>query len=336
MIAYDEIRDVHLEISSLCNAACAWCPRTFWGYPYNGGYPELNLTLADAKQIFQQNFLLQLKSIRVNGNFGDIVMNPDGADIIEYFAEINPELKIKISTNGGARDRDFWQRLARTGAQVIFALDGLSDTHHLYRQNTLWTTVIKNAKTFIDHGGIAVWQMIKFKHNEHQIDQCRQMSETLGFGEFHLRSEGRDTAPVFDRHGNLTHVLGDYRGEREFKVLFHRKQTDDVLLEDIVGNRSPKKNICCETQRLGSIYIAANGDVSPCCWTGLYPRTYGKGQYHQAANVQLAALTYRNNALEHSIKKCIEWFVEIEQSWKQSTYQKGRLVICDDNCGSDL
>lgn len=336
MIQYEQIKDVHLEISTLCNAACAWCPRTFWGYPFNGGYPELYLSLSDAKKIFQTDFLAQLQSIRVNGNFGDIVMNPEGVDIIEYLVQMNPDMRITISTNGGARDRDFWQRLARTRAQIIFALDGLSDTHHLYRQNTLWTTVIKNAKTFIDHGGSAVWQMIRFKHNEHQIDQCRQLSQTLGFVEFYVRSDGRNTAPVFDRHGNLTHVLGDYQGEREFKVLFYQKQTDDVLLDDIIVDRTPKKKIRCQTQELGSIYIAANGDVSPCCWTGFYPRTYGQGQYHQAANAQLAGLMSRNNALEHSVKECIEWFRELEQSWQYRTYQQGRSVICDDNCGSDF
>ena len=51
MILYNDIKDVHLEISSLCNASCPWCPRTFWGYPYNGGYPEVNLTLDHAKKI---------------------------------------------------------------------------------------------------------------------------------------------------------------------------------------------------------------------------------------------------------------------------------------------
>jgi MoaA/NifB/PqqE/SkfB family radical SAM enzyme len=336
MIAYDEIRDVHLEISSLCNASCPWCPRTFWGYPYNGGYPETCLTLQQCKKVFNKNFLNQLISIRVNGNFGDIVMNPDGADIIEYFRAINPDLKIKISTNGGARDRDFWQRLAASGARVIFALDGLEDTHHLYRQNTVWSTVIRNAQIFIHHGGDAVWQMIRFKHNEHQMDACRHLSEVMGFKEFIHHYNGRDTAPVFDRHGNLVHVMGDYQGEKEFKILFHRKQTDDVLLEDIVKDRLPKKTINCETKKFGSIFIATNGDVSPCCWTGLYPRTYGRGQYHQAANAQLIPLMARNNALQYSIKECIHWFAEVEKSWSKQDYQQGRLVLCDDNCGSNF
>ena len=83
-----------------------------------------------------------------------------------------------------------------------------------------------------------------------------------------------------------------------------------------------------------SIYIAANGDVSPCCYMGFYPETYGKGQYHQAANNQLLPLIFENNALKHSIKHCIQWFANVEKRWKEKTYEKGRLMICDDNCGS--
>lgn len=334
MISYEEIRDVHLEISSLCNASCPGCPRTFWGYPHNGGYPEINLTLDQAKKIFNKDFLIRLHSIRINGNYGDIVMNPQGADIVSYFRDQNQDIKISISTNGSARGFDFWQQLARDKAVVSFCLDGLEDTHHLYRQNTVWKTVIKNAKIFIESGGQAIWKMIRFKHNEHQIERCRSLSEELKFDRFELVDDGRNTAPVFDRYGNLTHVLGDYTGEKEFKVLFYKKINDDVLLEDIISDRTPKSVISCKTKKLKSIYIAANGDVSPCCFTGFYPHTYGKGQYHQAANSQLVPLISNNNALVHTIKECIQWFNEVEKSWKINSYEQGRLVICDDVCGS--
>jgi MoaA/NifB/PqqE/SkfB family radical SAM enzyme len=334
MILFEDIRDVHLEISSLCNAACAWCPRTFWGYPYNGGYPEVNLSLDQCGKIFQPSFLNQLTSININGNFGDIVMNQEGADIVEYFYHHNKKIKISISTNGGARNPKFWQRLAKTGAQVSFCIDGLEDTHHLYRQNTIWKQVIKNARTFINADGYAVWKMVRFKHNKHQVDDCKLMSQNLGFRDFKLIIEGRDTAPVFDSHGNLTHVLGDYQGETEFKILFHRKKTDDVILQDIIGDRIPKKTVTCETKKFKSIYIAANGDVSPCCYTGFYPKTYGHGQYHQAANSQLTPMIAKNNALEYPLEQCIEWFSEVEKTWKIDSYQLGRLVICDDICGS--
>jgi MoaA/NifB/PqqE/SkfB family radical SAM enzyme len=334
MIAFDTIRDVHLEISSLCNASCPWCPRTFWGYPYNGGYPEVNMTLANAKTIFSQAFLQQLTSIRINGNFGDIVMNPEGADVVEYFRNANPDLAITISTNGAARAREFWQKLAKNQASVAFCLDGLEDTHHLYRQNTTWSTIVKNAQTFIAAGGVAKWKFIKFKHNLHQVDACRKLSVELGFADFELVDDGRNTAPVFNRAGELTHVLGDYTGEREFEILFHKKKTDLILLEDIVADRTPKRQIQCRAQQSKSIYISANGEVSPCCWTGFYPNTYGAGQYHAAANAQLMPLIAKNNALKYTLSECIEWFSNITRCWDKHTYEQGRLVICDDVCGS--
>lgn len=334
MIEYSEIRDIHLEISTFCNASCPWCPRNFWGYPFNGGYPERNLTLDDIKKIFDVKFLNQLTSIRINGNFGDIVMNPEGADIVEYFKINNPALSIDINTNGSARNKEFWKRLGSLGVNVLFALDGLEDTHHLYRQNTSWKQILKNAKIFIESGGYATWKMIKFDHNKHQVESCQQLSQTLGFYKFNLVSQGRDTAPVFDQHGNLTHTLGKYNGSKEFKVLFHSKQNDEILLEDILLGRTPCDSVTCETKKLKSIYIAANGDVFPCCWTGLYPLTYGKGQYHQAANAQLIPLIKNNNALDRPIKECIEWFNGVENSWNIQDYQSGRLVVCDDNCGS--
>jgi MoaA/NifB/PqqE/SkfB family radical SAM enzyme len=333
MIDFKDIQDVHLEISSLCNASCPWCPRTFWGYSYNGGYPEVNLSLKQAQKIFHPNFLTQLTSIRINGNFGDIVMNPEGPDVVDYFFNVNPKLDITISTNGGARDTKFWTQLAQTSATVLFCLDGLEDTHHLYRQNTVWATVIRNAKTFIAAGGHAVWKMIEFDHNHHQIDDCRELSRQLGFAKFELLNDGRNTAPVFDRDGKLTHVLGNYIGEKSFEVLYHKKITDQILLEDITVNRTPAKCISCETKNLKSIYIAANGDVSPCCYTGFYPKTYGHGQYHQAANAQLVPLITKNNALEYTLSECIEWFKSVENAWKIDSYQQGRLVICDDVCG---
>ena len=327
-----DIQHVHLEISTLCNASCPWCPRNFWGYPYNGGYPEVNFTLANAQHVFTPKLLNQLFKIDINGNYGDAVMNPETPDIVEYFRQHNNALNIEISTNGSARSSEFWQRLAQANVHVVFAIDGLEDTHHLYRQNTLYKTVIKNAQTFIRAGGRATWKMIKFDHNQHQFAQCQQLSKDLGFADFNLVDQGRDTAPVFNQYGQLTHVLGNYAGEREFKVLFRNKTTDEILLEDITPGREILP-IECNVKQQRSVYIAANGDVSPCCHTGFYPNTYGAGQYHQAANSQLKPIMQKNNALTYSLEECLEWFNHVEKSWTIPTFEQGRLVICNDVCG---
>ncbi len=330
MIKYEEIRNLHLEISSFCNARCPLCPRNFRGYPYNDGYVETNLTLESCKKVFTPKFLKQLTQININGNFGDAVMNPETPDIVDYFISHNPALKIDISTNGSARDKEFWQRLAGK-ATISFCLDGLKDTHHLYRQNTSWQAIIDNATTFMSANGTAIWKMIKFDHNIHQIDECKQLAEDLGFSSFNLIDQGRNSGPVYDKHGELIHVLGDYKGETEFEVLFHKKKTDLVLLEDITP--SQKTKLECFSKKEKSIYVSASGDVYPCCWLGISPKTYGKGEYLQAVNTQIAPLVKDNNCLTRPLEECINWFSEVEKTWSKDTYKNGKLIACYDNCG---
>lgn len=334
MYNIDEIKHIHLEVSSLCNARCPKCPRNFHGYPHNHGYTEKNLTLAEIKKIFSPSFVKQLNTVYINGNFGDAIMNPYTTNIIEYFRNLNKNLVIQISTNGSARNKVFWTKLAQLNAQVIFCLDGLEDTHHLYRQDTNWKKIIKNAQTFISAGGRATWKMIQFDHNNHQLADCRALSIKLGFKEFLIVNDGRDTGPVFDRKGNLSHTLGKPK-ETNFKVLFKSATTDEILLEDIVST-IPAKTISCQVKKQKSLYVSSLGDIYPCCYLGFQPKTYGTGMYHQAANAQFKDLIQKNNAIEYSLAQCITWFNKVEESWSKPSFETGRLIICDTVCGQNI
>ena len=333
-----DIRDIHLEISSLCNARCPLCPRNFHGYPYNDGYIERNLTLDDVKKIFKPTFLSHIDTMAINGNFGDFVMNPESIDIVRYFKEYN--IDIGISTNGSARTKNFWKELAKLDCLVFFCLDGLEDTHTIYRQDTVFKTIINNAKTFMKAGGCAVWKMIKFDHNKHQIAECQKLSKKLGFSNFEIQDDDRDTGPAVDKKGNVVHFLGtpklisDVLLEKKrmsFNQLLEKKKNDTVLLEDI--NATIKKNIKCKVKKQRSVFVASTGEVYPCCWTGFSPRTYGDGQYYEVVNAQLKDIITPNNALERPLEECIKWFDDVEQSWNIDKFEDGRLVVCNDVCG---
>jgi sulfatase maturation enzyme AslB (radical SAM superfamily) len=291
------------------------------------------MTLEEAKKIFQREFVQQLDEIYINGNFGDAVMNPETVEIVEYFRSCSSTLKIMISTNAGARNKEYWQSLATTGAEVLFCLDGLEDTHSLYRQNTLYSTVIQNAKIFIAAGGNAVWRMIDFDHNRHQQSTAQTLSQQLGFKKFQLIDRGRNQAPVFDKNRQLSHTIGS-PVEINFDRLWKSRTQDEVLLKDITPDRHPK-NIHCRVKKQKSIYISSTGDVSPCCWLGFSPKTYGHGNYHEAVNAQFRDFVQENNALEHSLEHCMTWFNKIEKTWSIPTFEAGRLVICNDMCGAD-
>lgn len=332
MIAYDKIRHVHLEISSRCNAACPDCPRNLFGVNIVDNYPQCDLRLDQIKRIFPGEFVRQLDTILICGNYGDFVTARDGVECVEYFYQENPHIRVNISTNASARP-DIWARLGRTPAEIEFRIDGLRDTHHLYRVNTDWDTVLANAQSFIAAGGRATWHMIVFDHNQHQIDTCRIMSEELGFQRFEITHEApgvRNRMPVFAADGQLRYVIGGYDSDTDFEYLRHHYFTRDHWLD--AEYSVPADTIQCKAIGNGrdhSIYIASNGEVYPCCWLGFYPLTNNT----RLGNLQIRPMIADNNALDHGIKTAIAWFSKVRQTWQLPTVQQGRIDICNSTCG---
>jgi hypothetical protein len=328
-----------LELSSKCNAACPQCPRNFYGFPFNDGYIERNLTLEEIKKIFPSTFVKQLWQVLINGNFGDIVMNPEGVEIMKYFRDHNSSASLIIITNGGARDRKFWRDLAKLNCEIWFCLEGIdNETHALYRQNTLYSTVLKNAQEFISAGGHAVWKMIQFDHNRHQINSAKLLSQQLGFKSFDLIDHQRDVGPVYNDSGELVHVMKPevWQGMNrptEFSQALEFRKTQKVDLKMVQIDFKPKIACKVSNNKVTSLYVSSTGHVYPCCWTGMSPETYGHGYFAEAANNQLKPLISENNALDYSLEHCITWFDQIKESWSKKSLEDGNLLHCNVNCG---
>ena len=329
MIKYHQIKQVHLEISSRCNAVCPSCPRNFHGVEVVDNYPVCDLRLDQIKKIFPLEFLQQIDSILINGNYGDFVTARDALGVIEYFYQANPKLRVEISTNGSAQPK-IWSDLGKFPVRIEFRLDGLKDTHHLYRQNTDFDLIIDNAKKFIAAGGQAIWTMIVFDHNQHQIEQCRAMSRELRFKKFRAVREpqnSRNTFPVFTPDRRLSHLVGEYQGSTDFDFLWQKNIQFDAQLD--VEYHKESYPIKCKAQELKQIYIASDGNVYPCCWLGFSPQTDNT----RLVNFQMRPMIKENNALEYGIEHAIGWFNHVEESWGKPSVAAGKLAACNQTCG---
>jgi len=217
---------------------------------------------------------------------------------------------------------------------VYFCLDGLEDTHSIYRRNTMYSTVIRNAQTFIAAGGHAIWKMIDFDHNRHQQTQAEQLSIDMGFERFELIDHKRNVGPVFDSDKKLVFVMGT-TDLTNFDTIYERYARPDAIA-DVAGCPEPIKTpISCEAIETKTVYINSIGEVYPCCYLGFNPKTYGHGSanYLNVVNTQLRPLISRNNALKYTMAECLEWFDQVEKTWDKPTYAEGRLVACNNMCG---
>jgi sulfatase maturation enzyme AslB (radical SAM superfamily) len=303
--------------------------RNYRGLDFNTGYPETELSLDNIKQILSIDFLKQLtRGVWFNGNLGDFGLARDAQEIVHWLTDYS--VPIYINSNASMRTPDWWAKLARPGVRIGFALDGLADTHNLYRQDTDWHRIIEHAQALIQAGGRAVWRFVPFEHNRHQEQQCRKLAREMGFFGFENIYDGRDRGPVYTRDGEFSHSIGPTESSTHPPI--------EALLEshitwyDAKTYRShkdtPDLSMNCIHTHNKEIYIAADGSVYPCCFLGFYPHTM-----NHPGNKELAPMVQENNALQYPLEHCLKWFDAVEQAWGLSSIAEGRPYQCVNTCG---
>jgi MoaA/NifB/PqqE/SkfB family radical SAM enzyme len=273
MFKFNQLKTIHLEISNNCQASCPMCNRNINGVQENPLIKIRNWTLDEFQTVMSHEVLSQIHGYYFCGNFGDPMLNNNLIDMCKYSTSIAPNVHVAIHTNGSARTIGWWEALARAlpiNHRVVFALDGLADTHSLYRVGTDFNTVLRNASAFIKAGGIAEWVFIKFKHNEHQVDQAKNLAKEYGFKHFTLKNSSRfiidPRVNVVDQAGNITHHI-----EPSTDVAI--KFIDKKVIEEYKKIVS-MSTIECKSQKEKEVYIDAYGDLLPCCWLASIPYSY--------------------------------------------------------------
>lgn len=262
MRAFDpsSISKIHIELSSYCNASCPMCPRFYKNSTLVR--PDLNLsqiTLEQFKKFFPKDYLFIIEEFLICGTHGDPGMAKDLYEICEYIA--TGDSKILLHTNGGMRNEEFWSKMGvlfgkHSNWDLVFSIDGLEDTNHIYRRGVEWDKLMKNCQAFIAGGGNAVWEYLVFRHNEHQVEEAREFAKKMGFIEFKVKkalgvssgdyleempvvnSEGlldyTIQAPLDSKYRNLENPKGEKpidKGRYEFPISFykHLKKSQDLI-----------------------------------------------------------------------------------------------------------
>ena len=348
MYKYTEIKSVHLEITSKCNASCPMCLRNISGGALNPQLPLTELSLEDLQHIFPKPFLQQLKRIYMCGNYGDPIMAKDTLSALSFFRETKPELSLSLFSNASARSSFWWKELAKVVDLVHFSIDGLEDTNPIYRKGTDFKKIMANAKSYISAGGKAVWDFIVFAHNEHQVETARKLAFSMGFERFVVKKTGRffsntrskvkKEQAVLNKKGEVEYYL-KMPSRTEYQNFSLQKEKELIKEYGSLIEYLNQSEIKCKVKEEKSLYISAEGLAFPCCWLAnrLYP------WYLEKRSSQIwqwiENLPEKENSLcakKHSLESIIEsnFFQKtIPQSWQGKTINQDKLRVCAKTCG---
>ena len=191
MYQYSQIKTLHLEITSKCNASCPMCLRNISGGKTNPRLPLTELGLSDIKVMLPSSFIKQLSRLYMCGNYGDPMAARDTIKIFRRLRNQNPALHLSLFTNGSGRSASWWKELAKTVNVTHFSIDGLEDTNHIYRRGTNFQKIMASVTAYLKAGGNAVWDYIVFRHNEHQVEEAGRLAKKMGFQKFVVKKTGR-------------------------------------------------------------------------------------------------------------------------------------------------
>ena len=358
MYDHTQIEEVHLEITQRCNAACPMCDRNENGGAVNQHIrnDEQELSLEDCMDIFTPDFIKQLKVMYMCGNLGDPISASDTLEVFRYFRKHNPNIWLSMNTNAGAKKPEWWEELAkvigRKGA-VIFSVDGLENTNHLYRQNVRWEFVERNMKAFIAAGGRARWDYLIFEHSECDVERAEQLAKEWGVEKFMKKKTGRfissitnkskETHQATDRKGNEKQNLAKPKKE-EYQNLALLKQKE---IEKTYGsmmdyyNQASIKCKVAQNDKNKSMFVKAEGLIMPCCWTAgrMYKWWHKDPKVEQIWDfIDAAGGKEMLNAKYFGIQGVFDSGImrNIQSSWKLKSIKEGKLGVCAMKCGTEF
>jgi MoaA/NifB/PqqE/SkfB family radical SAM enzyme len=309
-----------MDITNKCRLACPKCER------YHSDYTEAKnkeLSLNSFKNIFpkQDKLLPFYRSLTITfcGNYGDPLYHSELFSVLSYLKELG--IKLIIYTNGSGFDEQWWQGLCANLTkedQIVFSVDGLEDTNHLYRRGANWQQILAGLKVAPQHVQTC-WKMIAFSHNEHQFEQAAELAKDLGVQEFEVVKSSRFKASGDEAMKPKNPKWHSKRSTDKFAVIRKWKKSPEDILDHVQIIPACKKG--------RSLYIDFNGTFHPCCKTAI------KRNYKDQTSLDLCNSLLKFDLTKMSWQEVLSdpYWKEIEDSWANSEKVSS---ICLKRCGT--
>lgn len=354
MYNISSITKLQIELTTRCNASCPICNRNIHGGPIIDEFVTQELTLDDIKQMFPKAILENLGFINYCGNFGDAGYSNELIPILRYFRDSSKkQLYQHIRTNGGMRSPEFWQEVGLFFSEkepkhnngVIWSVDGLEDTNHIYRRNVKWEKLYANMEAYAKTKAYGRWEYLIFEHNQHQVDEARKLAESFGFA-FMTKTpfgfkDNKSHVEVFNK--DFTHAYNifpsNYEGTRN--IISSKYKINKIhKLTDVEENLAKDVDVKCQSLQDSNkqqIFVTSSGHIIPCCFLSgpLINKnlSYANHQfYKKITDLGLEKIDLRKRNMIDILQddEFTNFFIK---GWEKKSIKDGRLLFCVETCG---
>lgn len=333
---------IQLDPTTYCNASCGACIRNNNSREKK---PELDLVHFDLnvwkRLVREDTRLMNIHGLTLNGNWGDAAMHPHLLEIVDEFIYYHKGASVRIHTNGGVRNESWWGDLAKillnaTEHKVLFAVDGLKDTHHLYRKGTDFNKVINNLRAFNEEKGNSEIITTVFDYNAHQIDDLEKLAEEIGCASFKARRSFHNNIAMYDENNNEYHVTAKSIPDSLYRhtVFENTLQHSNWQYPEIIHVRKhfeQEMDTECPWYNAQEIQLDPDGFVWPCCHISSYRSFIENGLPYSHTTVKEQYGEF-NNLHNHSLQEILghDWYsIDVAAGVKN-----GNWNICRKNCGA--
>jgi MoaA/NifB/PqqE/SkfB family radical SAM enzyme len=297
---------LHIETTTRCILACPACPRTTWHNILKKPVTKEDLDVDLLEKFLDCETGKKFNRFILCGDYGDCIYYPDLFKLIERFRD---QVSFTIITNGSRQTENFWNTLAGLMTKqdnIIFSIDGLEDTNHLYRVNADWASIMTGLDIMSKSPVQVHWKTIIFKFNYNKLLEIKNFAISKG---------ATWSAEKTHRFGDATLEPPD-----AYVEINHRFQ--DEFVSDTPYEIIPR----CEKD---AKVITASGYLHPCDWIR-NPQTFYKSQLWKQKDRWLEKVNMRNNTYDQAILAVRDWENYVKQN--SLTDSKNVDVLCKMLC----
>lgn len=240
---------ISIEPTTACNLGCPECP---------SGLKQFNRETGNLKKETNQQIIDQLSGTLSYINFyfqGEPYIHPQFLDLVKYANDKG--IFTATSTNAHFLNDETSKKTIESGLdRLIISIDGTSqETYEQYRKKGSLEKVLKGTENIIkwkkslqSSTPQIIFQFLVVKPNEHQIEEAKQIAESMGVDEIRFK-----TAQVYNyKNGNPLIPTNE-------KYSRYKKQKD--------GTYKLKNKMSNHCWRMWSSCVMTwDGKIVPCCF----------------------------------------------------------------------